>query len=419
MENRTVLVSGAGIAGPALAYWLHHHGFVPTVVEIAPARRPGGQTVDLRGAGRTVVERMGLMAAVRAACVEQRGVAYVDAAGRHLAEMSVDALDGVGIVSEIEIQRGDLADVLADATDGDVEYLFGRRVTAIEERADGVEVTFSDGTVRSFDLLVGADGPHSGVRGLAFGPEETVTRPLGGYMAWFTAPDAEGLDGWYAMYNEPGLVASMRPDRIPGRVKAGLSFLSEPLTYDRRDLAAQRRLVAERFAGSAGPAPALVDAMADADDFYLDAVAQVHLDRWSAGRVVLLGDAGYCPSPLTGMGTSLALVGAYVLAGELARAEGDHDRAFTAYEERMRPYVRQGQELQPGGIEGYLPRTRLAIRLRVLSMRLMVSRPLKRLAKKLFFSKADAIELPDYAVTVSSRSSEGATTTSVRPVTTS
>jgi 2-polyprenyl-6-methoxyphenol hydroxylase-like FAD-dependent oxidoreductase len=403
MKNRTVLVSGAGIAGPALAFWLHRHGFVPTVVEVAPARRPGGQTVDLRGAGRTVVERMGLMPTVRATCVDQRGIAYVDAAGRHVAEMAVDALDGDGIVSEIEILRGDLADVLIDATQDDVEYLFGLRVTALAERVDDVEVTFSDGTVRPFDLVVGADGPHSGIRGLAFAPEEDVARPLGGYMAWFTAPAPTGLDGWFLMYNEPGLVASMRPDRVPGRVKAGLSFLSEPLAYDRRDLATQRRIVADRFAGSGGPAPALVEAMADADDFYLENVAQVHLDRWSSGRVVLLGDAGYCPTPLTGMGTSFALVGAYVLAGELARADGDHDRAFAAYEGRMRPYVRQGQELPPGGIEGYAPRTRLAIRLRVLSMRLMISRPLKGLAKKMFFSKADAIDLPDYAVLAEER----------------
>jgi 2-polyprenyl-6-methoxyphenol hydroxylase-like FAD-dependent oxidoreductase len=398
MKNRTVLVSGAGIAGPALAYWLRRHGFVPTVVETAPALRPGGQTVDLRGAGRTVVERMGLMSTVHAACVDQRGVAYVDATGRHLAEMSVDALDGVGIVSDVEILRGDLVAVLADTT-RDVEYLFGRRVTALREHADDVEVTFSDGGVRRFDLFVGADGPHSGIRELAFGPEAALTRPLGGYMTWFSAPDDVGIDGWMVMYNEPGLVATMRPDRNPGRMKAGLSFLSEPLAYDRRDLAAQRRLVAQRFANSSGPAPALADAMASADDFYLDAVLQVHMDHWSVGRVVLLGDAGYCPSPLTGMGTSLALVGAYVLAGELARADGDHERAFRAYAERMRPYVRQGQELPPGGIEGYMPRTRRAIRLRVLSLRLMISRPLRGLAKKLFFSKADAIDLPDYVVT--------------------
>ncbi len=404
MNNRTVLVSGAGIAGPALAFWLHRFGFVPTVVEVAPTRRPGGQTVDLRGAGRTVIERTGLMPAVRAACLDQRGIAYVDAAGRHLAEMSVDALDGDGIVSEIEILRGDLADVLVDATQDDVEYLFGLRVTALDQRADDVEVTFSDGTVRLFDLVVGADGPHSGIRALAFGPEENVAQPLGGYMAWFTAPAPSDVGGWYEMYNEPGLVASMRPDRDPGRVKAGLSFLSEPLDYDRRDLAAQRRIVADRFAGSGGPAPALIEAMATADDFYLETVAQVHMDRWSSGRVALVGDAGYCPTPLTGMGTSLALVGAYVLAGELARADGDHERAFDAYEKTMRPYVSQGQELPPGGIEGYAPRTRLAIRLRVLTMKMMVSRPFKGLAKKMFFSKADAIDLPDYTAVARERS---------------
>ena len=318
--------------------------------------------------------------------------------------MPVDALDGVGIVSEIEIQRGDLADVLVDATQDDVEYLFGLRVTALDQHADGVEVTFSDGSVRRFDLVVGADGPHSGVRGLAFGPEEDVVRPLGGYMAWFTAPAHPDLDGWFAMYNEPGLVASMRPAREPGRMKAGLSFLSEPLDYDRRDLAGQRRLVAERFADSSGPAPA---------SGRRDGRGRRLLPRrrrpGAPGPVVggtgrAVGDAGYCPSPLTGMGTSLALVGAYVLAGELARADGDHERAFAAYEERMRPYVRQGQELPPGGIEGYAPRTRLAIRLRVLSMKVMISRPFKGLAKKMFFSKADAIDLPDYAAVVHERS---------------
>jgi 2-polyprenyl-6-methoxyphenol hydroxylase-like FAD-dependent oxidoreductase len=400
MKTRTVLVSGGGIAGPALAFWLHRHGFVPTVVETAPAVRPGGQTVDLRGAGRTVVERMGLMPTVRAACVDQRGVAYVDAAGRHLAEMSVDALDGDGIVSEIEILRGDLADVLVDATRDDVEYLFGVRVVALEQRPDDVLVTLSDGTVRPVDLVVGADGPHSGTRRLAFGPEDGLVRRLGGYMSWFTAPDHVGLDGWFAMYNEPGRVASMRPDTAPGRAKAGLSFLSEPLVHDRNDLDAQRRIVAERFADGDGLVPALVAAMLEADDFYLDDVAQVHMDRWTVGRVALVGDAGYCPTPLTGMGTSLALVGAYVLAGELARAGGDHERALRAYEERMRPYVRQGQELPPGGMRGYVPPSRLGIRLRVLTLKLMISRPFRGLAKKMFFSKADAIDLPDYAVVV-------------------
>ena len=396
---RTVLISGAGIAGPTLAYWLHRHGFTPTVVEIAPGLRPGGQTVDLRGAGRAVVERMGLMAQARQRCVPQQGLAYVDATGRHLAEMTVDDFDGDGIISELEILRGDLGALLYEATAGDVEYLFGRHLVDLQDGADEVRATFDDGTVRTFDLVVGTDGPHSGVRRLTFGPEERYVRPLGGYTAWFTAPDEVGLDGWFEMYNERGgLVVSMRPDTVPGQAKAGLSFVSEPLTYDRRDVPAQRRLLADRFAGVGGQAPALLRAAATANDFYFDAITQVRMDRWSTGRIALVGDAGYCPSPLTGMGTSLGLVGAYLLAGQLALAHGDHERAFAEYERLLRPYVARGQELPPGGMKGYAPTSGLVIRSRAVSMRLMVSRPLRGLLKRLFFSHAEAIELPDYPV---------------------
>ncbi|GAA1870199.1 FAD-dependent monooxygenase [Pseudonocardia ailaonensis] len=390
----TVLVSGAGIAGPALAYWLHRHGSTVTVVESAPAPRPGGQTVDLRGAGREVVEQMGLMPAIREVAMEQEGIAYVDASGAHVAEMPVDAFGGEGIVSEIEILRGDLAQVLLDATP-DVEYVYGRRVTALTDRADDVEVTFDDGTVRTFDLVVGADGPHSGIRRLAFGPEEQFVKPLGGYTAWFTAPDPVGLNGWYEMYNEPGRVASIRPDSTAGRAKAGLSFLSDPIPYDRRDIDAQRALLAARFAGMAWATPELVEAARTADDLYLDSVGQIRMDHWTRGRVALVGDAGYCPTPLTGLGTTLALVGAYVLAGELSRTP-DHRVAFAAYEERMRPFVKEAQTLPPGGFTGYCPKTRGAIRMRVLTTKAMVSRWGQPIAKKLFFSRSKAIELPDY-----------------------
>jgi 2-polyprenyl-6-methoxyphenol hydroxylase-like FAD-dependent oxidoreductase len=395
---RTVLISGAGIAGPTLAYWLGRYGFTPTVVEVAPGLRPGGQTVDLRGAGRTIIERMGLMSQARERCLPQEGIAYVDATGKHLAEMTVADFDGDGIVSELEILRGDLCELVYEPTADDVEYLFGRHLVALRQDADGVNVEFDDGSTRTFDLVVGADGPHSGVRRLAFGPEEQFVKSLGGYTAWFTAPDEVGLHGWYEMYNEPGgLVVSLRPDTVPGLAKAGLSFTSPPLWYDRRDVAAQRQLLADRFAGVGWQAPALLKAAGTADDFYFDAIAQVQLDRWSEGRVALVGDAGYCPSPLTGMGTSLGLVGAYVLAGELALAGGDYVRAFAGYETTLRPYVTNAQQLPPGGIRGYAPASRFAIRSRTFSTRLMVSRPLRGLVKKLFFSRAEAIDLPDYS----------------------
>ncbi|MFH8383922.1 FAD-dependent monooxygenase [Kitasatospora sp. NPDC018058] len=398
MENTDILVSGAGIAGPALAYWLRRHGFNPVVVERAPGPRPGGQAVDLRGAGRTVIERMGLMERTRALCVEQKGIALVDRRGKHIARMPVELFEGEGIVSEIEILRGDLADLLHQATDG-VEYLYDDTITALAEDADGVTVHFENAPARRFHLVVGADGLHSVVRRLAFGPEEDHYRPVGGYHCWFTVHDpalARDLDSWFLMYNAPGgLVAAARPGRLPGEVKASLGFRSEPLTLDRRDGAAQRRLLAERFAGAGWEVERLLAGMATAEDFAFDSYGQIHLDHYARGRVVLLGDAGYSPSPLTGLGTSLALVGGYLLAGELAAAAGDFAAAFARYEERMRPYVARAQELPPGGMNGYAPDTALMIRLRAASMRWMDRWPLRTIIAAQF-AKAGDIALPDY-----------------------
>jgi 2-polyprenyl-6-methoxyphenol hydroxylase-like FAD-dependent oxidoreductase len=396
-KHPSVLVSGAGIAGPALAYWLREAGFDVTVVERAPAPRPGGQTVDLRGAGRTVVSRMGLMDRARALTVEQRGLALVDAEGRVTARIPADSFGGEGIVSEIEILRGDLGRLLYDATLPATEYLFDDTVTALDQDVDGVTVRFEKAATRRFSLVVGADGLHSVVRRLAFGPEAGHVRPLHLYTAWFTATDCLELDSWYRMFNAPGgLVASARPGRLPGETKAGLSFrTTAPLVFDRRDTTAQQAELARRFAGAGWEVPRLLTAMRAAPDFTFDSMGQVRLDHWSRGRVVLLGDAGYCPTPLTGLGTSLALVGAYVLAGELAAAGGDHRVAFRRYDEVLRPYVDQAQQLPPGGASGYAPSTALGIRLRALSMRAMHHWPMRSILAAQF-AKAEEIALPDY-----------------------
>ncbi|MEV6202682.1 FAD-dependent monooxygenase [Streptomyces sp. NPDC051771] len=399
MKSNEILISGAGIAGTALAYWLRKAGFAVTVVERAPEPRPGGQTVDLRGAGRTVVERMGLMDRVKAVTVDQRGLALVDGKGRITARVPADSFGGEGIVSEIEILRGDLARLLYEATLPDTEYLFDDTITGIDQESDpdAVTVTFEKAPPRRFALVVGADGTHSVVRSLAFGPERDLAHPIGLYTAWFTALDDDlDLDGWYLMHNAPGgLVASARPGRLPGEIKAGFSFRSPPLTYDRRDVEAQREIVARRFAGVGWETPRLLRAMRTAPDFFFETMAQVRLDGWSRGRVALLGDAGYCATPLTGLGTSLALVGAYVLAGELAAARGAHETAFRRYDTVMRPYVTQAQELPPGGAAGFAPTGRLGIRMRDLSMRSMTRWPLRNLLAAQF-AKAGDIALPEY-----------------------
>jgi 2-polyprenyl-6-methoxyphenol hydroxylase-like FAD-dependent oxidoreductase len=208
------------------------------------------------------------------------------------------------------------------------------------------------------------------------------------------------------MHSAPGgRVVSARPGRMPGEIKAGLSFRSGPLAYDRRDVAAQQDILAERLAGAGWETARLLELMRTAPDFFFDAMGQVHLDHWSSGRTALVGDAGYCPTPLTGLGTSLALVGAYVLAGELAAASGDHRPAFGRYEQIMRPYVTRAQQLPPGGVSGFAPRSGAVIRMRDFNMRMMAHWPMRLLLAGQF-SKAGGIDLPDYPAAGSGRGAD-------------
>ena len=399
MSQSTILVSGAGIAGPALAFWLTKRGYQVTIVELADGIRPGGQTVDLRGAGGDVVERMGLINQMRERSLDQRGVAWIKADGTRRAEMPVTAFNGNGLVSKLEILRGDLVDVLYQATKDQAEYRFSIRIEEITQTDGAAEARLTDGTTLSAELIVGADGPHSSVRRLVFGPEEQFVKPLGGYNAWFTAPDTVGLDGWCLMYQAPGLNASMRPSHDPSLCKAALAFRSELVAYDRRNPDDQGALLTKYFAGAGWQCDALLSAAAEANDFYFDSFAQVHMPTISEGRVTLIGDAGYCASPLSGMGTSLALVGAYVLAGELGAADcldaQSVPTALKRYEDVMRPYITRCQDL-PNGIDGYLPKSASDIAITAQVMKWMQRWPFRSFAEKKWFTTADAIDLPDY-----------------------
>jgi 2-polyprenyl-6-methoxyphenol hydroxylase-like FAD-dependent oxidoreductase len=391
---KRILISGAGIAGCALARQLADVGHEVTVVERAPELRLGGQAVDLRGAGRTVVDRMGLMARVRPLTLHQRGMAWVDARGRVRARMGVDAFDGEGFISEIEILRGDLVQVLFDAAGGDVRYVLGDAIAALEQDDDGVDVTFAAGPPARFDLVVGADGLRSNTRRLGFG--DGGLRSLGCVIAWFTAPDPGDLDGWYEMYlARGGRNTSIRPGRTVGEAKAAFGLRTTPgqPLPDRPD--EQRALLRSRFTGLGGRVPGLLAAMDAADDFAFAEIGQVHLPSWSRGRVVLVGDAAASPSPLTGLGTSVALVQTYVLAGELAVADGDYRRAFRRYEEVCRRYVTQAQEMPPGGAAGFAPMSELMIRLQAVSMRLATHWPMRPILAKQFGKAADLV-LPTY-----------------------
>ncbi|GII42096.1 FAD-dependent monooxygenase [Planotetraspora phitsanulokensis] len=350
---KTVLISGASVAGPALAYWLHRHGFAPTVVERAPAPRIGGQAIDIRGVALEVADRMDLLAPLRRLRTHMRGMSVLDGDGNEIMRsteyaMSSGRLDG----DDIEVLREDLTRLLHERTAAGTEYVFGDSIARIEQDEDGVRVEFERGRPRTFDLVVGADGLHSTVRRLAFGPEAEFIHHLGTYVSVFTTENILDLDNWQVWIRDGHAGGGIYPTRDNTELRVNLGFESEPVDYDHRDLDAQRRLVADRLSGMRWEIPRLLKAMWQAPDFYFDAMAQIRMDSWSRGRVTLVGDAGYCASPMSGQGTSLALVGAYVLAAELAAAGGDHRSALAGYERRMRPFAELNQGLateNPGG----------------------------------------------------------------------
>jgi 2-polyprenyl-6-methoxyphenol hydroxylase-like FAD-dependent oxidoreductase len=295
----------------------------------------------------------------------------------------------------VEILRGDLGRILYQATRDGTEYLFGDTITGLDQRADGVHVTFSRAAPRVFDLVIGADGLHSAVRRLAFGDVAGARHDLGLYVSIFSVASSLGLDHSGLLHSVPGRTAAIFSTRDPGQAVAQFFFAGTPADYDHRDCAGQQKIVADAFAGVGWHVPELLDQMGAADDFYFDSVSQVRLDRWSAGRVALIGDAGYAAGP-GGNGTGTAVVAAYVLAGELAAARGDYQAAFGRYERLLRPYVARGQKQALGGRDFLAPATARKIRQRDRFFRLLPYLPAKRLIRYLSTRTATAITLPEY-----------------------
>ncbi|MTD52424.1 FAD-dependent monooxygenase [Amycolatopsis pithecellobii] len=354
-KARTILISGAGPAGQALAYWLQRHGFAPTVVESADHPRRGGYAIDLRGAAVTVAERMEIIEELREARIHMKEVTNIDHRGDVI--WKTDGNFGAGS-GDVEIARDDLSTIMMKAIPEGVEYLFGNSITAIRDGDTGVDVTFLHGPERRFDLLIGCDGLHSNVRSLAFGAEEQFTKWLGFYTAIFTIPNMLDLDGQMLMCSTPGALSSMLQYGQGKETRANFIFSSARQHYDPADRNTQMDLI-ERAMGheTSWHIPDLLNAMRETDDFYFDEVTQIHMSEWGKGRVALCGDAAYAPTLISGQGTSLAVVGAYILAGELLAADGDHHVAFARYQQRMRPWVKQNQQLALDPVEWEMPNT--------------------------------------------------------------
>jgi 2-polyprenyl-6-methoxyphenol hydroxylase-like FAD-dependent oxidoreductase len=398
-DHGSILISGAGVAGPALAYWLHRYGWRTTVLERAPELRASGQNVDVRGAGRQVARLMGLEGEIARAGTGEVGTRFVDRRGRTVAEFPAGTGDSDGATAELEILRGELVRLLVEQTTGTTEYVYGDQITALDEDDDAVTVSFAQAPARRFDLVLIAEGMRSRTRRLLFG--DTVRlRDLGQYTGYGTIPRTDGDDQWWRWcIADRGRAVMLRPDNL-GTTRATLSFLAPPSEYE--DLDAERQIAVLRaaFADAGWESGRILDAFAaDSSDFYLQRTAQVYAESWSRGRVALVGDAAYCASPISGMGTSLSLTGAYVLAGEIGTRR-DHREAFRSYEALLRPYVAKAQKLPPGAPRVANPMTGLGVRVLEAGLRVAGSGPARKLGSKLFTPPADEFTVPRYPARV-------------------
>jgi 2-polyprenyl-6-methoxyphenol hydroxylase-like FAD-dependent oxidoreductase len=344
MPPKTILISGASIAGPTLAYWLHRFGFVVTVVERAESLREGGQNIDIKGAAKTVAERMGLIDAIRAADTGELGVRFVDYKGKVKAALPKGESE-LG-TAELEILRGDLSQILYNHTKDNVSYIFGEQISDLTEFDTGVKVTFQSGKTQDFDLVIIAEGIRSRTRGLVFG-DEPVLKSTGLYISYFTIPRIATDTNWAEWYNALGArVIMKRPDN-EGTIRASFSFMSNEIGYERLPLEKQKEILKAKFVDAGWEANRILAELHKGTEIYFDNISQTFAPNWSKGRVAITGDAAFCPSPLSGMGASVSMVGAYVLTGELAR-NNNYTEAFAAYDKAFRPYVSKIQKLPPG-----------------------------------------------------------------------
>ena len=330
-----------------------------TVVERAPTLRSAGQGVDIRDSARDVIKRMGIFDRIRDKSSHEEGLEVVDSNNRCFARFGVD-LSGKGdsFTSDVEILRGELAGILFDVTKDDVSYVFGDMVESLEETEKEVRVKFANGTpTTAFDLVVAADGLGSKTRGLAFGNSDSHVRSLDAYVTYFSIPPGDTDSMWSrAHWVEGGRSIVLRPDNV-GRTRAFLGVVAYNKSDERlarfeeasrEGVPAQKALVQELFQDAGWEVSRILEGMHESDDLYMQHIAQLRLNCWSSGRVTVVGDAGYAPSPFTGMGTSLAFIGAYILAGEISRQPNDIPAALKSYERVLRPYVESMQKLPPG-----------------------------------------------------------------------
>jgi 2-polyprenyl-6-methoxyphenol hydroxylase-like FAD-dependent oxidoreductase len=395
-NTQKILITGASVAGPAAAFWLARAGHDVTVVEQAAELRPGGQNIDVRASGREVLQRMGLEDAVRARTTGEVGTRFYGEDGTIVSEFGVQDGEGHdGPTAELEILRGALSKILVDACPDDVTWRFGQSIVGVDDGVEGVDVELSDGTSERYDLLVVAEGVGSHTRGLVFG-DEPQEKPLGMYCSYGTIERSATDDDWWNWLIVPGArQAGLRPDD-EGTTRAMLNFMADSPVLQGLDGAELRGALREQFADVGWEVPRILDGLDTSDDLYVDYLRQIVCPTWHRGRVVLLGDAAWCVTPLGGGGTSLAITGGYVLAAYLSQHEpGDHDAAFAEYESWLRPVVEDAQDLPPGTPKIAAPMTRAGVQVLKWGTRIAALPVVQSLASKLTSGPEATQELPE------------------------
>jgi 2-polyprenyl-6-methoxyphenol hydroxylase-like FAD-dependent oxidoreductase len=384
-HNHKILVIGAGIAGPTICYWLKKYGFNPTLIERSKQLRTGGYAIDIRGIALDIVKKMDIYDSIRAKRTSLLSTRYVDADGQTLSEEHGEkSVFKEG--DEVEIVRGDLVNILLQAIP-DVPCYFHKEITSLTQKDQFVEVTFKDGLIERYDLVIAADGLHSSTRKMTFSDEDYQFFNLGYYISVFSIENYLNLNRTKVTFTKDQKIISVDSDKDPDRAFVSVGVRANKVLSDIADEREQKKCLRDWLYDLGWELNKILDLMNDSDDFYFDIMAQIKMDSWTKGRIALLGDACYCASPFSGMGVNLALVGAYILAGELKSAEGDYSIAFNRYNKLMRPYVDANQDLAPWMGECFLPE--VDVSKEIIEQRSSVIMEKIKMA-------ANAISLPDY-----------------------
>lgn len=393
MADRTVLISDGGIAGPALAFWLRAGGSQPTLIEQAPNVRTGGYVIDFWGLGYWIAERMGLEADINRVGYHVREMRIVNDRGKHVAGFGTDMFGELTNGRYVTLARSDLSRLLFEKAKDTTEIIFGDEIVGMEEKSDGVCVRLKHGGERRFDLVIGADGLHSGVRRLAFGLRQQFEKKLGYAVAAFEVEGYRPRDeDVYLMYGLPG--------RMLGRftLHGNRTLFLFVVTMDDDPLPTaldkQKEMLRKKYADGGWECPRILEALGRTEELYFDSVSQIRMNSWSQGRIALTGDAAFCVSLLAGQGSALATISAYVLAGELMKADGRHHEAFLSYEAFLRDYIQAKQRGAERFATALAPRTQLGLLFRNLVTKAFAVPGLARMAigKEI----TDAVQLPDY-----------------------